>query len=136
MRKLLPFEETRAPVRQMGFDTKEEYKFGIKGPYFVRDPDLVYEEDWRGWDDYLGCMLPFEEARVVSRSVCKRLGVIPFARDCEALCGGAVRQVGHTVTFIGERPDAHALLRAAHKHSAGQSYREDRMHGEARAVRQ
>ena len=85
MRKLLPFEETRALVRQMGFDTKEEYKFGIKGPYFVRDPDLVYEEDWRGWDDYLGCMLPFEEARVVSRSVCKRLGAPARAKGPLAL---------------------------------------------------
>lgn len=35
----------------------------------------MYEEDWRGWDDFLGVTLPFEDARAVVRSVCPELGV-------------------------------------------------------------
>ena len=26
-------------------------------------PDKVYAEDWVGWDEFLGVLLPFEEAR-------------------------------------------------------------------------
>lgn len=35
----------------------------------------MYEEDWRGWDDFLGVTLPFEAAKAVVHSVCPELGV-------------------------------------------------------------
>ena len=40
-RRLLPFEETRAIVRRMGIDSKNEFRERRWGPYIPSQPDLV-----------------------------------------------------------------------------------------------
>eukprot|EP00316_Scyphosphaera_apsteinii_P003982 CAMPEP_0119338164 /NCGR_PEP_ID=MMETSP1333-20130426/95506_1 /TAXON_ID=418940 /ORGANISM="Scyphosphaera apsteinii, Strain RCC1455" /LENGTH=113 /DNA_ID=CAMNT_0007349379 /DNA_START=225 /DNA_END=563 /DNA_ORIENTATION=+ len=76
-RKLLPFEEARRTVQGIGFTSKEEWDEWVSdgksvpwlGPYMPSQPDLMYEEEWRGWDDWLGLLLPFEEARCVAQQL-------------------------------------------------------------------
>ncbi len=81
--KLLPFAQARETVRSIGFGTKEEWDEWVAegksmpwlGPYMPSRPDLMYEEEWEGWDDWLGTMLPFDEARRLAHTVCRTLGV-------------------------------------------------------------
>jgi len=58
----------------MGFDSKEEwdtYEFeGGKGAYQLpQDPDVVYADEFIDWGDWLGLMLPFQEAREKTRDL-------------------------------------------------------------------
>jgi len=71
--RLLPFDQARKTVRSIGFVDKEEWDEWVAegksnpwlGPYMPSRPDLMYEDDWRGWDDFLGVILAFESARAV-----------------------------------------------------------------------
>ena len=76
-RKLLPFAEARKTVRSIGFRSKEDWDEWVAegkslpwlGPYMPSQPNLMYADDWLGWDDWLGTMLPFEEARACARQL-------------------------------------------------------------------
>ena len=67
----LPFEEARAMARAMGMASREEWEeYSCPGAYRLpNDPQVVWAADWKGWDDWLGVMLPFGEARAVVRSL-------------------------------------------------------------------
>lgn len=66
----LSFEEARAMARSMGFSSRNEWDdYGCPGAYRLpKDPDRVWSDRWLGWDDWLGTMLPFGEARAIVRS--------------------------------------------------------------------
>ncbi|CAE7943157.1 nadsyn1 [Symbiodinium sp. KB8] len=74
-RRVLPFDEARRCVQAIGFGNREEWdewvaegkKSPFLGPYVPSDPEAMYAEEWQGWDDFLGCILPFSKARLVSR---------------------------------------------------------------------
>lgn len=71
---LYSFEEARAMAQWMGFASKEEWDAhefeGGRGSYQLpKDPDVVYSEEFVDWEDWLGVMLPFKEARAKSRSL-------------------------------------------------------------------
>lgn len=76
--RALPFVEARATVRSIGFGSKEEWDEWVSegksapwlGPYMPSRPELMYEEDWVSWDDWLGTPLPFEDARVAVHNLC------------------------------------------------------------------
>jgi hypothetical protein len=76
-RAVLPFEEVRRCIQAAGFDSRAEWdewvaegkKSPFLGPYVPSRPDLMYEEEWRGWDDFLGILLDFQEARKVARLI-------------------------------------------------------------------
>uniref|UniRef100_A0A7S4U7A6 Uncharacterized protein n=1 Tax=Guillardia theta TaxID=55529 RepID=A0A7S4U7A6_GUITH len=66
---LFSFEEARKYARSFGFSSREEFEeYGCAGAYRLpKRPDLVYPKEWKGWDDWLGTMLPFSEARERAR---------------------------------------------------------------------
>ena len=68
---LYSFEEARKIARGHGFETKEEFmEYDCPGAYQVpKNPDDVWKDEWRGWDDFLGIMLSFEEGREVARDI-------------------------------------------------------------------
>ncbi|CAE7599414.1 nadsyn1 [Symbiodinium natans] len=45
----------------------EGKKSPFLGPYVPSDPEAMYAEEWQGWEDFLGCILSFQEARLISR---------------------------------------------------------------------
>eukprot|EP00966_Prymnesium_polylepis_P099330 2300496-Prymnesium_polylepis.1 len=67
----LPFAEARAMARAMGMSSREEWEeYSCPGAYRLpSDPDKVWAAEFKGWDDWLGVMLPFGEARAVVRSL-------------------------------------------------------------------
>ena len=52
-------------ARSMGFSSKDEWdEYGCPGAYRLpRDADVVWQEEWQGWDDFLGVILPFPQAK-------------------------------------------------------------------------
>ena len=72
-RRLLPFHEARQAVRSIGFSSREEWDDWVAdgksapwlGPYMPSRPDEMYAEEWVSWEDFLGVLLPFDEARAV-----------------------------------------------------------------------
>lgn len=67
----LPFDQARAMARAMGMASKEEWdEYSCPGAYRLpSDPDNVWVNEWRGWDDWLGVMLPFDVARIQVRKL-------------------------------------------------------------------
>jgi hypothetical protein len=62
-RRLYTFDEARKVARGHGFDSKQEFlEYTCPGAYQIpKDADVVWKEDWRGWDDFLGIPLSFQE---------------------------------------------------------------------------
>jgi len=70
-KKLYPFIEARKIARGHGFQTKEEFiEYECAGAYQLpKNPDEVWKNEWRGWDDFLGVPLPFHQGREVARAL-------------------------------------------------------------------
>jgi hypothetical protein len=70
-RALYRFWEARKIARGHGFETKEEIlEYSCPGAYQLpKNPDQVWKEDWKGWDDWLGIGFPFEEGRDIARGL-------------------------------------------------------------------
>jgi len=70
-RHLLPFTEVRKMARGLGLDTKDDFDDWLNnggrgvefGGYFPQKPDELYEDDWRGWDDFLGARRSYDDAK-------------------------------------------------------------------------
>jgi hypothetical protein len=62
-KRLYSFEEARKIARGHGFSSRQEFiDYDCAGAYQLpKDADLVWKDDWRGWDDFLGVPLSFEE---------------------------------------------------------------------------
>eukprot|EP00959_Pyramimonas_sp_CCMP1952_P020156 425334-Pyramimonas_sp.AAC.2 len=61
----LPFVDARAIARTLNVSAAEDWDdYRGRGPYALpSDPEAVWAREWLGWDDWLGCMLPFDAAR-------------------------------------------------------------------------
>merc|ERR1712086_971206 len=70
-RRLFSFDEARRIARGHGFDSREEFlEYTCPGAYQLpKDADAVWSNDWRGWKDFLGVTLAFEEGRNVARAL-------------------------------------------------------------------
>mmetsp|Transcript_7699 Transcript_7699/g.11008 ORF Transcript_7699/g.11008 Transcript_7699/m.11008 type:complete len:164 (+) Transcript_7699:155-646(+) len=70
MRKVHSFTEARRITRCHGFTSREEFmEYNCAGSYQVpKNADILYVNEWKGWDDFLGLMLSFPEARHVART--------------------------------------------------------------------
>ncbi|KAL7529140.1 hypothetical protein ACHAWF_002858 [Thalassiosira exigua] len=70
-RRLFSFDEARRIARGHGFDSREEFlEYTCPGAYQIpKDADIVWKEDWRGWDDFLGLTLSFVRGRRVARAL-------------------------------------------------------------------
>ena len=62
-KRLYSFNEARKIARGHGFSSKQEfYDYDCAGAYQLpKDADVVWKDDWRGWDDFLGVPLTFKE---------------------------------------------------------------------------
>merc|ERR1719401_47255 len=70
-RRLFSFDEARRLARGHGFASKEEFlDYSCPGAYQLpKDADVVWREEWRGWEDFLGVALAFREGRDVARAL-------------------------------------------------------------------
>ena len=74
-RKLIPYEDARRRAMELGLNTKEEWEELRRdgkcyhGPYLVSRPDEMYQEEWISWEEFLGAMRSFDEAREIVRNV-------------------------------------------------------------------
>jgi hypothetical protein len=69
--RLYPFHEARKIARGHGFESKQEFiDYEYAGAYQLpKNPESVWSNDWRGWDDFLGLPLSFEEGRQAARTL-------------------------------------------------------------------
>jgi hypothetical protein len=70
-KKLYKFDEARRMARQYGFTSQQEYvEYECPGAYQLpKNPHEMYQEEWAGWDDYLGLPWTFDEGRTLARSL-------------------------------------------------------------------
>jgi len=68
-RRLVPYEAARRTAMRLGLRSKEEWEdirqFGkaFHGAHAVSRPDLMYAKEWISWDEFLGVMRPYAEAK-------------------------------------------------------------------------
>ena len=75
-RRLIPYEVARQRAMSLGLRSKQEWDEYIEfegnkehGPYLPTRPEEMYPDDFEGWDDFLGCMRPYEETRQMVQCV-------------------------------------------------------------------
>ena len=70
-RALYPFQEARKIARNYGFESKEEFlEYSCPGAYQLpKNPDEVWENEWLGWENFLGICYNFEEGRTIARKL-------------------------------------------------------------------
>ena len=75
-RKLIPYESARSRAISLGLRSKAEWDEYQKdgechehGPYLPSRPDLMYPDDWVGWEEFLGIMRSYDEARDLVRTL-------------------------------------------------------------------
>jgi hypothetical protein len=68
---LYPFSEARKIARGHGFSSMQEFfEYDCPGAYQLpKNPNEVWSDDWKGWDDFLGTILDWEESRRVARTL-------------------------------------------------------------------
>jgi hypothetical protein len=70
VRVLYSFTEARKIARTYGFTKEEFLDYECPGAYQLpKNPQEVWKEEWKGWEDFLGTCLTFEEGRKVARSL-------------------------------------------------------------------
>eukprot|EP00550_Attheya_septentrionalis_P007653 CAMPEP_0198279938 /NCGR_PEP_ID=MMETSP1449-20131203/131_1 /TAXON_ID=420275 /ORGANISM="Attheya septentrionalis, Strain CCMP2084" /LENGTH=122 /DNA_ID=CAMNT_0043975189 /DNA_START=186 /DNA_END=554 /DNA_ORIENTATION=- len=69
-KRLYPFREARKIARNYGFTKEEFIEYECAGAYQLpKNPDHVWSDEWKGWDDFLGTPLTFEQGRQVARTL-------------------------------------------------------------------
>ena len=68
---LYSFVEARRLARGHGFSSAEEFlDYSCPGAYQLpKNPHVVWAEDWKGWEDWLGIPYGFMEGRQIARSL-------------------------------------------------------------------
>lgn len=74
-RKLLPYEHARRAAMSLGLRCKQDWDDYLLdgkhafGPYMPNRPDEMYMEDWESWDEFLGVMRSYDDARWMVQNV-------------------------------------------------------------------
>ena len=74
-RKLITYERARQRAMSLGLRSKEEWDEYIEdgkmehGPYLPTRPDEMYPEDFDSWEEFLGCIRPYDETCQIVQSV-------------------------------------------------------------------
>ena len=74
-RTLIPYEKARQEAISMGFYSKEEWDEYVAdgkkyhGPYLPSHPDKMYPDDFESWEDFLGLMRSYEDAKQMVQTV-------------------------------------------------------------------
>eukprot|EP00977_Amphora_coffeiformis_P019166 scaffold6961_cov227-Amphora_coffeaeformis.AAC.2 len=73
-RRIYTFTEARRMARTYGFTTRQEFlDYECPGAYKVpKDPHVIWAEEWKGWDDFLGVPLGYQDGKAVARELAKR----------------------------------------------------------------
>ena len=68
---LYSFQDARRMARNHGFESRQEFlDYSCPGAYQLpKNPEDVWKEDWKGWDDWLGIPYRFSEGREIARSM-------------------------------------------------------------------
>lgn len=68
---LYSFTQARRMARAHGFASRQEFlDYDCPGAYQLpKDPHNVWPTEWKGWDDFLGIPLTFEQGRSVARAL-------------------------------------------------------------------
>ena len=102
-------------ARSMGFSSKDEWdEYGCPGAYRLpRDADVVWQQEWQGWDDFLGVILPWAEAK----ELVSTLGLRDQAEYREVLRShreGAEARADATAVDVGRLPAQPDVYYAMH----------------------
>eukprot|EP00586_Coscinodiscus_wailesii_P016663 CAMPEP_0172502452 /NCGR_PEP_ID=MMETSP1066-20121228/160161_1 /TAXON_ID=671091 /ORGANISM="Coscinodiscus wailesii, Strain CCMP2513" /LENGTH=257 /DNA_ID=CAMNT_0013277711 /DNA_START=21 /DNA_END=794 /DNA_ORIENTATION=+ len=68
-RRTIPYEKARIKAMSLGLRSKADWDDyladgkKIHGPYLPNRPDEMYPDDWISWEEFLGVMRPYDEAR-------------------------------------------------------------------------
>ncbi|KAL7575959.1 hypothetical protein ACA910_000751 [Epithemia clementina (nom. ined.)] len=75
-RKLIPYEKARLRAMSLGLRSVDEWddflqdgKVYQHGPYLPTQPDLMYPDDWVSWEEFLGIMRPYDDAKKVVQMI-------------------------------------------------------------------
>jgi hypothetical protein len=74
-RRVLPYERARKIAMSLGLRGKEDWDdlladgIVFRGPYLPTRPDDMYSEDWVSWDEFLGVMREYDDARRIVQQV-------------------------------------------------------------------
>ncbi|KAL7461714.1 hypothetical protein ACHAXS_002128, partial [Conticribra weissflogii] len=74
-RTLLPYDQARRSVIRLGLRSKEEWDEYVSngkpshGAYLPSQPDKMYASDWTSWEDFLGIMRTYDDARDMVQNV-------------------------------------------------------------------
>lgn len=68
---LYPFQEARKIARNYGFESREEFlEYSCPGAYQLpKNPEEVWEAEWKGWENFLGICFDFESGREIARKL-------------------------------------------------------------------
>lgn len=76
-RRLVPYESARLTAMRLGLRSKEEWddirEFGkaFHGAHLVSRPQELYRKEWVSWEEFLGVMRPYEDAKQVVTNTLK-----------------------------------------------------------------
>jgi hypothetical protein len=74
-RMLVPYESARLTAMRLGLRSKDDWddirEFGraFHGAHLVSRPDIMYAKEWISWDEFLGVMRPYREAKAMIQSL-------------------------------------------------------------------
>ena len=74
-KSLIPYIEARQAAMSLGLRSKEEWDEYVAdgkryhGPYLPNRPEEMYADDWISWEEFLGIMRPYKEAREIVKNV-------------------------------------------------------------------
>ena len=70
-RAIYSFTDARRIARNYQFDSRDEFMdYSCPGAYQLpKNPEIVWADDWKSWDDWLGIRLDFPTGREIARSL-------------------------------------------------------------------
>ena len=70
-KRIYSFQDARRIARGHGFHSQTEFmEYECAGSYQLpKNVDELYQNEWKGWDDFLGVPLSYQEAKIVARQL-------------------------------------------------------------------
>jgi hypothetical protein len=70
-KRLYSFTEARRLARGHGFSNKQEFlDYDCAGAYQLpKNAEVIWQNDWKGWDDWLGIPWDFQKGREIARTL-------------------------------------------------------------------
>lgn len=70
-KRVFTFREARRIARGQGLETREEFlEYTCAGAYKLpKNPEEVWSNEWKGWEDFLGLCPTFQEGQAISKTL-------------------------------------------------------------------